>query len=148
MNTQVRNVIDRQIAAYTGAMSSKNFSGAAMKRAGRICSSCRASLPLPHTPGEKLCEHCSTPTKTHRIFMSFILHEGSWRCLFWEEDLKAHIPRVVTFREPAKIRETATRGHCDHEACQALDLAIESGRGSVWLNLSEEQYLALRGGNR
>jgi len=119
-----------------------------MKRAGRICSSCKAPLPPPHTSGEKLCEHCGTPTKTHRVFMSFLLHEGGWRCLFWEEDLKTHIPRVVTFREPAKIRETADRGHCGHEARQALDLAIESGRGSLWLNISAKQYLALRGGNQ
>ncbi|MGD0939576.1 MAG: hypothetical protein ABR905_07665 [Terracidiphilus sp.] len=143
---RVSNVISRQIAAYTSAIASKNFSGTAMKRAGRICQSCKASLPLPHTPGEKLCEHCSTPIKTHRVFMSFMFHEGGWRCLFWEADLKRHIPRMVTFREPGKIRETAERGHCDHEARQAFDLAIESGQGSLWLNLSNEQYLALRGG--
>ena len=148
MNKQVSNVIARQIGAYTSAISSKRFSGAAMKRAGRICSSCKAPLPPPHTSGEKLCEHCRLPTKIHRIFMSFIFHEGGWRCLFWEEDLKTHTPRVVTFREPGKIHETAVRGHCDHESRQALDLAIESGQGSLWLNLSDEQILALRRGNR
>ena len=48
--------------------------------------------------------------------------------------------------ELKKILELAQRGGCvfNLEQRQALDRAIEMGRGGLWLDLSDEQYQRLR----
>ena len=77
--------------------------------------------------------------------MYFQLNRG-WQCQFLEADLKTPLPRQLTFTDPAKIVEMAQRGGAlrDLAARQALDYGIELGRGSVYLSLTEEQYLSLR----
>jgi hypothetical protein len=81
----------------------------------------------------------------HRVYMTFFLRYG-WQCQFLEEDLKTPLPRRLTFREPDKIRELVERGGGvkDLAERQALDHAIEIGRGGVHLSLTEEQYEKLK----
>jgi len=77
--------------------------------------------------------------------MSF-MHRQGWYCQFLEEDLKTPLPRKITFHNPAKLIEMAEHGgyRLNLEGRQALDNAIENGRGGIWLELTEEQYERLR----
>jgi len=76
--------------------------------------------------------------------MHFMLR-GGWYCQFLEEDLKTPLPRKVTLDDAAKIYEMAERGgyKMTLENRQSIDRAIEMGRGSVWLDLTQEQYRKL-----
>lgn len=110
-------------------------------RAGKICSSCRVPLPQPHAPGRKQCEQC---VGRHLVHMEFFRSFG-WHCRFWEG--RRRLPKRLTFRDSAKIYETAERGNArnDKAAREALDTAILIGRGGVGLRLTGEQYRALGG---
>ena len=111
-------------------------------QAGRICSSCRTPLPQPHKPGSKQCEQC---VGKHLVYMEFF-RCFEWHCSFHEAG-RRRLPTRLTFRDSAKIYEMALRGNArsDKAAREALDLAIEIGRGGVWLRLTDEQYRALGG---
>ena len=63
-----------------------------------------------------------------------------------EEDLKTPLPRKVRLDDPAKIVEMAECGGAAMllEDRQALDYGIPTGRCSVWLNLTPEQYQKLK----
>lgn len=63
-----------------------------------------------------------------------------------EADLKTPLPRKLVFTDPDKIRELARKGEAwgTSEARQMLELAIEQGRGGVYLNLTPVQYRRLR----
>jgi hypothetical protein len=65
---------------------------------------------------------------------------------FLEADLRTALPRKLTFTDPEKIRELARRGEAwgDSESRKMLEVAIEQGRGGVYLRLTPEQYRALR----
>jgi hypothetical protein len=80
----------------------------------------------------------------HRVYMSFQDRNG-WRCQFLEPDLKTALPRKLHFSSAEKVVELVERGGglSNLESRQALDLAIEKGRGGVFLSLSEEQYAKL-----
>jgi hypothetical protein len=67
-------------------------------------------------------------------------------CQFLEEDLKTPLPRRLYFRNPEKIRTIVEKvgNFADLQDRQALDYGIETGRGGVWLQLSEEQYNRLK----
>jgi hypothetical protein len=88
-------------------------------------------------------EHPSTVR--HKVYMSY-MHRGGWYCQFLEADLKAPLPRKLTFKSHEKIREMAERGGCEMnlEARASFDHGIEIGRGGLWLELSEEQYQKLK----
>jgi hypothetical protein len=81
---------------------------------------------------------------SHRIFMTFFLRAG-WQVSFLEEDLKTPLFQTFTFTDPEKIRALARRGEAlgTIEAKQALEHAIETGRGGMFLNLTPEQYRKL-----
>jgi hypothetical protein len=81
----------------------------------------------------------------HRIYMSFTLRED-WYCQFLEADCRTPLPRKLTFQDPAKIIELAKRGGVGEklEDRQSLEHAIETGRGGIWLELTEEQYRKLK----
>ena len=74
------------------------------------------------------------------------MHRDGWFCQFLEADLTTALPRKVRLDDPAKIIEMAERGGASMrlEDRQALDYGIAQGRGSVWLNLTPEQYRNLR----
>jgi hypothetical protein len=77
--------------------------------------------------------------------MYFMSRDGGWFCQFLEADLKTSLPKKLTFAHADKIRELARRGEaCDLESKQALEHAIEVGRGGIYLRLTPEQYAKLR----
>jgi hypothetical protein len=65
---------------------------------------------------------------------------------FLEPDLKTPLPRKFTFADPEKIRELARRGEAwgNLESKQALEAAIETARGGIYLRLTPEQHAKLR----
>ncbi len=77
--------------------------------------------------------------------MYFMLREG-WFCQFLEEDLKTPLPKKMTLKEPAKLFEIAERGgyKLTLENRQSIENAIAMGRGSIWLDLTQEQYAKLK----
>ena len=77
--------------------------------------------------------------------MHFMLADG-WFCQFLEEDLRTPLPRKVRLDDSGKIIEMAEKGGAAMrlEDRQALDCGISIGRGSVWLNLTPEQYQKLK----
>jgi hypothetical protein len=131
-------------------MGGERSSSTRMRLSGKICCNCKSSLPPPHTLGEKYCARCTaqkSPRK--RIYMHFVL-TGGWYCQFLEEDLKTPLPKTLSFQDRAKIYAMAARGGSlkNLEARQALDHAIENGRGGIFLELTEEQYQKLKNGRR
>ena len=86
-----------------------------------------------------------TRVSSHRVLMSFMLN-GGWYCQFLEEDCRTPLKRTLTFAHPDKIIEIHERwGEARQLADRnALEYAIDMGRGSVWLILSPEQYARLR----
>jgi len=135
----------RLIFAYTLPMSSERSSTTRMRLAGKICCSCKSSLPPPHNPGEKYCARCQSRIGCRRVYMYFMLREG-WHCQFLEADLKTPLPKKLNLSSSQKIIETAERGgyNMNLEGRQALDHGIENGRGGIWLLLTEEQYQKLK----
>lgn len=118
-----------------------------MRLAGKICALCRNPLPAPHQPGEQLCARCAAEKKPpRRVYMFFQMQSG-WHCQFLEADLKTPIPKQVNLLSQEKLFEIAERGGFDLnlEGRQAIQRAIEMGRGGIWLDLSEEQYRKLTG---
>lgn len=113
-----------------------------MRRAGQICALCDRFLPEPHTPGEKRCESCRP---RHRIYMTFFERRG-WYCQFLEEDLKTPLPRKLLLPGIEKILEMAERGGAFKSLAdrQGVEQALETGRGGVFLELTEEQYRRLK----
>jgi hypothetical protein len=63
-------------------------------------------------------------------------------CQFLEEDLKTPLPKKLTLKEPAKLFEIAERGRykLTLENRQSIENAIAMGRGSIRLDLKQEQY--------
>ena len=133
-------------------MGGKRSSTTRMRLAGKICCLCSRHLDamLWQPPGERTCEACEaqrSPTpKLHRIHMSFVLHER-WHCTFLAEDLRTPIAPARTFSNPDSMLELIRRGNGFRDlACrQAVDLAIEAGRGNVDLLLTPEQFAKLTG---
>ena len=82
----------------------------------------------------------------YRVYMFFQCRSG-WQCQFLEQDLKTPLPRKLHFAPPDKVIELVERGGglSNLESRQALDQAIENGRGGVFLSLTAEQYAKLKG---
>ena len=115
--------------------------------AGKICAMCQNILPEPDRPGERLCPRCEDQRKPRRrVYVHFIL-SNSWYCQFLEPDLKTSAGKRLTFATPEKVRLLHERFGCDKklEDKQALEYAIQQGRGSIWIELTEEQYRKLKG---
>jgi hypothetical protein len=76
---------------------------------------------------------------------STLLWREGWYCQFLEEDLKTPLPRKVVLPNSAKLIELAQRGGyvLNLENRQATEHAIANGRGSVWLELTPDQYAKL-----
>ena len=81
----------------------------------------------------------------HRVYMYFQYRNG-WQCQFLEQDLKTPLPRKLHFTSSEKVIELVERGGgiTDQESRLMLDQAIATGRGCVFLNLTEEQYTKLK----
>ena len=81
----------------------------------------------------------------HRIYMYFQFRNG-WQCQFLEKDLKTALPRKLHFASADKVIELVERGGgiTDQECRLMLGQAIATGRGGVFLRLTEEQYIKLK----
>jgi hypothetical protein len=127
-------------------MGGERSSAVRARLAGRVCCLCRNPLPPPHVPGERCCERCLTvKTAKRKVYLHFMWRAG-WYCQFLEEDLRTSLPRKLVLRDPAKLFELAERGGVvmTVENRQALEYAIANGRGSLWLELTPDQYAKLR----
>ena len=122
------------------ATGSEAFRASRKMRAGEICCSCKSPLPQPNEAARKRCASCASKHHVHMIFFRF----ARWHCRFTTERWQPLSKRLI-FRDAAKIRETARRGNglIDDAAREALELAIEIGRGGITLRLTDEQYRAL-----
>lgn len=128
-------------------MAGERASCVRMRLAGKMCALCPATLPPPHQPGERLCSCCAAQKKPmHRVYMSFQTQSG-WHCQFLEEDLKTPLPVRLNLVAQKRLFEIAERGgyRMNLEGCQALQRAIDIGRGGIWLELTEQQYRRLKG---
>lgn len=76
----------------------------------------------------------------------YYMFRNSWMCQFLEEDLKTPLPRRLYFRSPEKIRAIVEKvgNFANLQDRQALDYGLGIGRGGVWLQLNEEQYMRLK----
>jgi hypothetical protein len=83
---------------------------------------------------------------THTVYLHFMSNQSGWHCQFLEADLKTSLPCRFTFASADKIRELARRGEAwgNLESKQALEHAIEMGRGGIYLRLTPEQYARLK----
>lgn len=81
----------------------------------------------------------------HRVYMYYILRE-SWTCQFLEEDLKTPLPGRLKFKSAERIRTIVDKvgNFANLQDRQALDYGLGIGRGGVWLQLNEEQYMRLK----
>ena len=79
-----------------------------------------------------------------RIYMYF-QHRQGWHCQFLEEDLRTPLPRVLKFATQEKVIALVERGggFSDLASRQAMDQAIATGRGGVFLSLTADQYAQL-----
>ncbi len=82
-----------------------------------------------------------------RVYMSFFFRKD-WQIQFLEADLKTPLPRKLTFNATQRRLGSWRGGEAwgTSEAGQMLELAIEQGRGGVYLRLTPEQYARLRRG--
>ena len=69
-----------------------------------------------------------------------------WHCQFLEADLNTCLPKKLTLADPKTLIELAEGGgyNSNLEGRQALEHAIETGRGGVWLELTEARYRKLK----
>lgn len=76
----------------------------------------------------------------------YYIYRKSWTCQFLEEDLKTPLPLRLSFRDPEKVRAIVDKvgNFANLQDRQALDYGLATGRGGVWLQLTEEQYLRLK----
>ena len=82
------------------------------------------------------------------MYVNFFLRGGYWFCSFLQPDLKTPVCRGRSFASAEKVREliakTPTRMMSEDK--QALEFALEAGRGGIWLDVTTEQYARLQGG--
>ena len=142
MNEEQYRYLITKACLHARAISNEPIAAGRKMRAGKICSSCKLALPLPHTHGRKRCESC---TQKHMVYMYF-RHRCGWHCSFRTETRKK-LPREFTFNNAATLRELARRGNglIDSWDREGFELDLELGKGGIWLRLSDKQYLALGG---
>jgi hypothetical protein len=129
---------------YNPTVGGERASSVRQRYAGKICCECKAPLPPPHRRGERLCERCGGAGKK-LVYMHFMFRKG-WFCQFLEEDLKTPLPRTIQFTDDKEIWEMAKRGcfTLNISGRQELQEKMRKGSGSVWLELTPEQYAKLK----
>lgn len=82
---------------------------------------------------------------SHVVYMYF-QQRGGWYCQFLEADLKTSLPCKLRFNDDDKIRELASRGGAaaTDERRKMLEYALHTGRGGIFLTLTEAQYQRLK----
>ena len=88
----------------------------------------------------------SDPRYRVYVYMSFQFHRSRWRCQFLEKDLQTLLPRTLNLATAEEVIALAHRGGglSNLEGRQALDLAISTGRGGIFLSLTTGQYSQLQ----
>ena len=127
-------------------MGDERASKVRQRESGKICCACGRLIDTAWPGGERYCDPCAAQRlPKHKIYMHFMKCDG-WFCQFIEADIKTPLPRKLTFAGPAKIREMYDRFGIDKklEDRSALEYGINMGRGSVWLSLTQDQYLKLK----
>ena len=142
MEERVNRYFMAQSLSYARAAGLDRVAAGKKMRAGAICCWCDTPLSQPHNPGLKQCPDCSGK---HRVYMSIHLCSG-WHCRFTAEGRRP-LPKRVIFSNTDPIIETAkrARGLISDWAREDLELAIDLGRGGIWLMLTDEQFQALGG---
>lgn len=93
-----------------------------------------------------------THPKSRRVLMNFMLRDG-WSCHFLEADARTPIAKPNTppgrahyyTTNPERILELRERyGLPRDPGTNDVEHGISIGRGSIWLDLPEEKYQALR----
>ena len=81
----------------------------------------------------------------HRVYMSFQDRHG-WQCQFLEADLQTPLPKRLHFASQSKIVELVERGGGirDQDSRLMLEQGIATGRGGVFLSLTDEEYAKLK----
>lgn len=76
--------------------------------------------------------------------MGFFLRH-TWHVHFLEADAKTPLRRQLNFADPQKIRDLVERTptKLQSEQKQALEYAIEIGRGGLWIEVTAAQYAVL-----
>src|SRR6266851_5063433 len=128
-------------------MGGERSSTTRMRLAGKICCFCGRYLDvmLWQPPGERACDSCAAQRapapKLRRIHMSFALRDR-WYCTFMEEDLRTPAASGRSFTSADNMVEMIRRGNGfrDLASRQAVEHAIQAGRGNVDLLLTEDQY--------
>ncbi|WP_433971003.1 hypothetical protein [Tunturiibacter lichenicola] len=88
----------------------------------------------------------SDPRHRVVIYMSFQFHRDRWRCNFLEKDLQTRLPRTLNLATAEEVIALADRGGglSNLAGRHALDLAIATGRGGVFLALTTDQHTQLQ----
>ena len=113
---------------------------------GRACSRCSRFIRGPAPNGApRLCPECAPKPGIHRVYLQFYLRDG-WLCHFLDDDMRVLMPRKLRFQDPEKIMTLARIGGASMklEDKQAIEFGIKNGRGSICLNLTDEQYAKLK----
>jgi hypothetical protein len=78
--------------------------------------------------------------------MSFQFQSGRWWCQFLEDDLQTLLTRTLNLAKAEEVVALVDRGSglSNLQSQQALDLAIATGRGGVFLSLTADQYIQLQ----
>ncbi len=92
-----------------------------------------------------------THPKARRVLMNF-MQCGGWTCHFLEEDARTTIgmpnnpPAKAHYYNttPERILELHRRYAPQSETIENVEHDLSTGRGSIWLDLPEESYQALR----
>ena len=111
---------------------------------GKICCSCKVTLPTPQTGRESYCNRCRPPQKI--VYAAFERKVG-WHVVFFDSASKRRLGRELLLEEDDKLYELAKRGQALNELAdkQSIEAAIRGGRGGLFLKLTPEQYQKLEG---
>ncbi|WP_433972689.1 bifunctional DNA primase/polymerase [Tunturiibacter lichenicola] len=150
---------DAAIAAAPQWLLDSVFAGSAEQPSGRILAFPKFPLQKVSTttrpPGLSLGKllpfvaHASflpDPHARHRVYMSFQFCSNRWWCQFLDDDFQTLLPRMVNLATTEELVALVDRGSglSNLQSRQALDLAIATGRGGIFLSLTADQYKQLQ----
>jgi hypothetical protein len=131
-------------------MGGERLSTARQRFSGTICCECKILLPDDGWQGsERYCSACRPPG-TYKVYLNFFRRGsdeagGEWVVQFSPPSLDRAIGPLRVWKSSDVIRELIRRTPTKMAlaAHQALDVAFETGRGAIFLNLTPEQYASL-----
>ena len=96
--------------------------------------------------GEQKAKMLYSSSIVHKVHFAFWLHEGVWCYQFTGDGVRKVGPLRKTYHSE-KLRGLAERGGGlpNLEANLMFDYAVQSGKGGMYLKLTDAQYKALGG---